>query len=216
MIFLLLTSIQCSVKTDLMEIGANSTLLVAKVNKTDSGNYTCSIGESQQYTVLVHVLNGKSIMPSDLAFISFTDTTLGSNSESFTSRPPSGQVLLNVRVFEHLRALESAFEESQFSSSSRRNSISLIATQFAATQKQCIETRKENSFSSQTAKKLSIHRRWREKLSTSHFLTKFNFLISEEWDWKSLVSGGLFRFQLDDTQWSFKRTPHWCMCTAHK
>ncbi|CRK97488.1 CLUMA_CG010877, isoform A [Clunio marinus] len=46
-----------SVKTDLMEIGANSTLLVAKVNKTDSGNYTCSIGESQQYTVLVHVLN---------------------------------------------------------------------------------------------------------------------------------------------------------------
>ena len=50
-----------SVKTDLMEIGANSTLLVAKVNKTDSGNYTCSIGEAQQYTVLVHVLNGKII-----------------------------------------------------------------------------------------------------------------------------------------------------------
>lgn len=49
----------CSVKTDLMEIGANSTLLVAKVNTTDAGNYTCSIGESQQYTVLVHVLNGK-------------------------------------------------------------------------------------------------------------------------------------------------------------
>lgn len=48
-----------SVKTDLMEIGANSTLFVAKVNKTDSGNYTCSIGEAQFYTVLVHVLNGK-------------------------------------------------------------------------------------------------------------------------------------------------------------
>lgn len=48
-----------SVRTDLMEIGANSTLLVAKVNTTDAGNYTCSIGESQQYTVLVHVLNGK-------------------------------------------------------------------------------------------------------------------------------------------------------------
>ncbi|XP_070499901.1 uncharacterized protein [Chironomus tepperi] len=46
-----------SVRTDLMEIGANSTLLVAKVNTTDAGNYTCSIGESQQYTVLVHVLN---------------------------------------------------------------------------------------------------------------------------------------------------------------
>lgn len=42
-----------------MEIGANSTLFVAKVNKTDSGNYTCSIGEAQFYTVLVHVLNGK-------------------------------------------------------------------------------------------------------------------------------------------------------------
>jgi hypothetical protein len=56
---LLLLLIQlCSVKTDLMEIGANSTLLVAKVNTTDAGNYTCSIGESQQYTVLVHVLNG--------------------------------------------------------------------------------------------------------------------------------------------------------------
>ena len=52
-------SLNFSVRTDLMEIGANSTLLVAKVNTTDAGNYTCSIGESQQYTVLVHVLNGK-------------------------------------------------------------------------------------------------------------------------------------------------------------
>jgi hypothetical protein len=52
-------SLDYSVRTDLMEIGANSTLLVAKVNTTDAGNYTCSIGESQQYTVLVHVLNGK-------------------------------------------------------------------------------------------------------------------------------------------------------------
>lgn len=48
-----------SVKTDLMEIGANSTLSVARVNKTDSGNYTCSIGPHQYYTVLVHVLNGE-------------------------------------------------------------------------------------------------------------------------------------------------------------
>jgi hypothetical protein len=56
----LLPIFSCSVKTDLMEIGANSTILVAKVNKTDSGNYSCSIGESQQYTVLVHVLNGKN------------------------------------------------------------------------------------------------------------------------------------------------------------
>lgn len=48
-----------SVKTDLKDFGANSTLFVAKVNKSDSGNYTCSIGPNQYYTVTVHVLNGK-------------------------------------------------------------------------------------------------------------------------------------------------------------
>lgn len=76
----------CSVKTDLMEIGANSTLLVAKVNKTDSGNYTCSIGESQQYTVLVHVLNGKrsrsscfTILRAACNSIFFFETSLGSS-----------------------------------------------------------------------------------------------------------------------------------------
>lgn len=58
-------------KTDLMEIGANSTLLVAKVNKTDSGNYSCSIGESQPYAVLVHVLNGKIICLSCI-FLTFS------------------------------------------------------------------------------------------------------------------------------------------------
>ena len=52
-----------------MEIGANSTLLVAKVNTTDAGNYTCSIGESQQYTVLVHVLNGKIQLTCLLTFL---------------------------------------------------------------------------------------------------------------------------------------------------
>ncbi|XP_059610423.1 uncharacterized protein LOC132257503 isoform X2 [Phlebotomus argentipes] len=46
-----------SVKTDLMEGGANSTLFVARVNKSDSGNYTCSISPAQFYTVTVHVLN---------------------------------------------------------------------------------------------------------------------------------------------------------------
>ncbi|XP_055687307.1 uncharacterized protein LOC129792354 isoform X2 [Lutzomyia longipalpis] len=46
-----------SVKTDLMEGGANSTLFVARVNKSDSGNYTCSISSAQFYTVTVHVLN---------------------------------------------------------------------------------------------------------------------------------------------------------------
>lgn len=40
-----------------MENGANSTLFVAKINKSDSGNYTCSIGSSQ-FTTTVHVLNG--------------------------------------------------------------------------------------------------------------------------------------------------------------
>jgi hypothetical protein len=49
-----------SVKTDLMEEGANSSLSVARVNKTDSGNYTCSISPTEYATVTVHVLNGGS------------------------------------------------------------------------------------------------------------------------------------------------------------
>lgn len=49
----------CSVKTEIMEKGANSTLFIAKINKSDSGNYTCSINSSHEFTVLVHVLNGK-------------------------------------------------------------------------------------------------------------------------------------------------------------
>ncbi|KDR14869.1 hypothetical protein L798_11009, partial [Zootermopsis nevadensis] len=47
-----------SVKTDLMEEGANSSLSVARVNKTDSGNYTCSISPTEYATITVHVLNG--------------------------------------------------------------------------------------------------------------------------------------------------------------
>jgi len=47
------------VKTDLMEEGANSSLSVARVNKTDSGNYTCSISSTEYATVTVHVLNGR-------------------------------------------------------------------------------------------------------------------------------------------------------------
>ncbi|XP_058832915.1 uncharacterized protein LOC131690863 [Topomyia yanbarensis] len=47
-----------SVKTNLTTVGANSTLFVAKVNKQDSGSYTCSIGPNQHYSVSVHVLNG--------------------------------------------------------------------------------------------------------------------------------------------------------------
>lgn len=48
-----------SVKTDLMENGANSTLFIAKVRKSDTGNYTCSIGPNDFHTINVQVLNGK-------------------------------------------------------------------------------------------------------------------------------------------------------------
>ncbi|KAH8386176.1 hypothetical protein KR200_008422 [Drosophila serrata] len=49
-----------SVKTELMEDGANSTLSIAKISKTDSGNYTCSISDYQNFTIVVHILNGES------------------------------------------------------------------------------------------------------------------------------------------------------------
>lgn len=48
-----------SVKTNLSDEGANSTLFVARVNKSDSGNYTCTIGPTLYFTTNVHVLNGK-------------------------------------------------------------------------------------------------------------------------------------------------------------
>ncbi|KAH0955295.1 hypothetical protein HN011_002645, partial [Eciton burchellii] len=52
-----------SVKTDLMEEGANSTLSIAKVGPTDSGNYTCQLTTmpEQPATIHVHVLNGESL-----------------------------------------------------------------------------------------------------------------------------------------------------------
>ncbi|KAF7997955.1 hypothetical protein HCN44_009353 [Aphidius gifuensis] len=48
-----------SVKTDLMEVGANSTLSIARVGPTDSGNYTCVLTTmpDKPATVHVHVLN---------------------------------------------------------------------------------------------------------------------------------------------------------------
>lgn len=48
-------------RTDFTEEGANSTLSVAKINKSDSGNYTCSVGPKihLSFTTTVHVLNGK-------------------------------------------------------------------------------------------------------------------------------------------------------------
>ncbi|XP_037933151.1 uncharacterized protein LOC119667884 [Teleopsis dalmanni] len=49
-----------SVKTELKDDGANSTLSIAKINKADSGNYTCSISDFQNFTIVVHILNGES------------------------------------------------------------------------------------------------------------------------------------------------------------
>lgn len=61
-------SFYCSVRTDLKHYGANSSLFVAKVNQSDSGNYTCSIGPNQGYTVMVHVLNGRFIESENLKY----------------------------------------------------------------------------------------------------------------------------------------------------
>lgn len=47
-----------SVKTEILEKGANSSLLIVKINKSDSGNYSCFINATHEYVVTVHVLNG--------------------------------------------------------------------------------------------------------------------------------------------------------------
>ncbi|OAD46954.1 hypothetical protein WN48_06388 [Eufriesea mexicana] len=56
-----------SVKTDLMEEGANSTLSIARVGPADSGNYTCHLTTmpNQPATIHVHVLNDYSIHSED-------------------------------------------------------------------------------------------------------------------------------------------------------
>lgn len=63
----------CSVKTDLMEEGANSTLSIAKVGPTDSGNYTCQLTTlpDQPATVHVHVLNGEETFIFQFLFDTF-------------------------------------------------------------------------------------------------------------------------------------------------
>lgn len=58
-----------SVKTEILEKGANSSLFIAKINKLDSGNYTCSINASHSYTVSVHVLNGKRNLWLNLLYV---------------------------------------------------------------------------------------------------------------------------------------------------
>lgn len=56
--FLFSFSRTCSVKTNLNSGGAVSKLYIANANRNDSGNYTCSLGETAQTTIAVHVLNG--------------------------------------------------------------------------------------------------------------------------------------------------------------
>jgi len=61
-----------------MEEGANSTLSIAKVGPTDSGNYTCQLTTmpEQPATIHVHVLNGEDtfIFPStSVAVASFVE-----------------------------------------------------------------------------------------------------------------------------------------------
>lgn len=48
-----------SVRSEFREDGAESVLNVARVDKADSGNYTCAISPNQRTTVLVHVLDGE-------------------------------------------------------------------------------------------------------------------------------------------------------------
>lgn len=43
-----------------MENGANSTLFIAKVRKTDTGNYQCKIGPNDFYTINVQILKGNA------------------------------------------------------------------------------------------------------------------------------------------------------------
>lgn len=47
-----------SVKTSLNPAGAVSRLYIANANRSDSGNYTCSLGDTAKTTIAVHVLNG--------------------------------------------------------------------------------------------------------------------------------------------------------------
>jgi hypothetical protein len=47
-----------SVKTNLNSGGAVSRLYIANANRHDSGNYTCSLGDTAKTTIAVHVLNG--------------------------------------------------------------------------------------------------------------------------------------------------------------
>lgn len=55
-----------SVKTNLKPGGAVSRLYIANANRHDSGNYTCTLADIAQTTVMVHVLSGKLVLESEL------------------------------------------------------------------------------------------------------------------------------------------------------
>ncbi|CAH1396571.1 unnamed protein product [Nezara viridula] len=49
-----------SVKTDILPDGAKSQLYIANVGSTDSGNYSCSLGEDTMTWVSVAVITGET------------------------------------------------------------------------------------------------------------------------------------------------------------
>ncbi|KAL5292903.1 hypothetical protein ACFFRR_011582 [Megaselia abdita] len=71
-----------SVKTELTEngnsTGANSTLFIAKISKSDSGNYSCSINSTHIYTINVHILNGESF--AELHHGNYSSSIIGGSS----------------------------------------------------------------------------------------------------------------------------------------
>ncbi|KAH8298654.1 hypothetical protein KR018_008568 [Drosophila ironensis] len=82
-----------SVKTELMEDGANSTLSIAKISKSDSGNYTCSISEYQNFTIVVHILNGRiRVRPNTFPY----DPNISLAGESFAELHHGGAGVVQV------------------------------------------------------------------------------------------------------------------------
>lgn len=59
LLLLLVILSETSVKTNLNSGGAVSRLYIANANRYDSGNYTCSLGDTAKTTIAVHVLNGR-------------------------------------------------------------------------------------------------------------------------------------------------------------
>lgn len=86
-----------------MDDGANSTLSIAKVGRSDSGNYSCSIGPNDFYTITVHILNGKSYRRcSFVSFVSFLHFVCNSSEIIISTRLIYFIYYLNKRF--HLKA----------------------------------------------------------------------------------------------------------------